>query len=139
MDGVKGGVEAGVAKLIQDLGDPETAAAAALAVCMLCERGDPPSSLLAVLAPLVKSLTFNHAVQQNSLSALAGLCALVPGAREELCFVSGPHALVALLSRDDTPAAVRLNALEAVGVLAASSTAVDALLLCDAHPAILGV
>ena len=136
--GSKADVESGVAKLTQDLGNPETAAAAALAVCMLCERGDPPSALLAVLAPLVKSLALNQeAVQQNSLSALAGLCALVPGGREELLAVHGPAALVTLLSRG-TPAAVKLNALEATGVLAASSVAVDALLLCDTHVAVLG-
>jgi hypothetical protein len=130
----------GVAKLTQDLGNPETAAAAALAVCMVCEAGNPPSSLLALLGPLVQSLSFTPAVQQNSLSALAGLCALVPGAREELCAASAaPPALVALCARDDTPAAaVRLNALEAVAVLAASSMAVDALLLCDAHTVVLG-
>jgi hypothetical protein len=126
----------GVAKLTRDLGKPETAAAAALAVCMVCEAGNPPSSLLALLGPLVQSLSFTPAVQQNSLSAMAGLCALVPGAREELC--SATPALVALCSRDDTPAAVRLNALEAVAVLAASSMAVDALLLCDAHTIVLG-
>jgi hypothetical protein len=126
-------MDAGIAKLTKDLGEPTMASQAALAVCMLCESGELPSSAMSLVPPLVSCLSVDDtSVQQNSLSALSGLCAIVPGGREAVVVHGSVPKLVAFLGAD-TPAAVRLNALEAVGLLSAAAMGLDALLLNDAH------
>lgn len=90
------------------------------------------------MAPLVHCLSSEVVpVQQNCLSALSGLCAVVPGGREAVVMGGAAPKLVTFLSAE-TPAVVRLNALETVGLLAGAGMGVDALLLSDVHLAVLG-